>query len=79
MRLSAMFAGQERRITIAGGEIRYRSPKLSARIERSRRRLTEVTPGPEAVDGEQLQLETAARMYVVLDGIMRSLGHLVPK
>ncbi|MFH2006643.1 MAG: FAD-dependent oxidoreductase [bacterium] len=79
MRLSAMFAGQQQQITIAGGEIRYESPKLRARIERSRRRLTEVIPGPQAVDGEQLQLETAARMYVVLDGIMRSLGHLVPK
>jgi len=78
LKMYAKVDGQEHRMSIAGGEIRYRSPQLSANVEQSTRRLIGVCPGHEAIQGAELDLEMCARLYVLCNGLMRSLGHLVP-
>ncbi len=78
LKMFAKVDGQEHRLSIANGEIRYRSPQLRATVEQSTRRLIGVCPGDEASEGAELDLEMCARLYVLCNGIMRSLGHLVP-
>lgn len=77
LKMHAKVNGEEHRLSIAGGEIRYRSPQLRATVMQSTRRLINVCPGDEAVEGAELDLEICARLYVLCDGLMRSLGHLV--
>jgi len=78
LKMYAKVGGEEHRLSIAGGEIRYRSPQLRANVVQSTRRLINVCPGDKAVEGAELDLETCARLYVLCDGLMRSLGHLFP-
>ncbi len=78
LRVSAKVRGEEHRLSIAGGQIRYRSPQLRANVKQSTRRLINVCPGDDAVDGAELDLEICANLYVLCNGVMRSLGHLVP-
>jgi NADPH-dependent glutamate synthase beta subunit-like oxidoreductase len=78
LKMFAKVDGQEHRLSIANGEIRYRSPQLRATVEQSTRRLIGVCPGDAASEGAELDLEMCARLYVLCNGIMRSLGHLVP-
>ncbi len=52
------------RLTLAAGRLRYRSPKIEAELT-SDFRVEQIGPGPDALEGERLSLEPAARMLVL--------------
>ncbi len=58
------------------GRLDYRGPLFSARFDPDTFQLMEVHATPAARDGAALPLEPVASMYVLLEGLRRSLPHI---
>ena len=56
--------------------MRYTSPGLEVRLDSADFSLLEAKAGEEAIEGQELMLETCAGLYVVLKGLSESMPHL---
>ena len=61
---------------VLGERLLYRSPGLSATLDRSSLEVLELAPGPGAAEGRELDLELCAAMATLADGVLGSLPHL---
>ena len=73
--VEARWHGETHRLDL-DEELHYRSPELNARLEPASFTLVEATPGDATSDGQELTLEACASMYVVLQGIVRSMPQI---
>jgi putative selenate reductase len=81
--IEARWSGETYRLERHGSEatrdeLRFTSPAFSARLDLPGFSLLEATPGETASEGQTLSLEACASMYVVLEGLTRSMPHLPP-
>ena len=76
--IEARWGGETHRLEVDGGELRYESPALAARLSVEDFSLIEATPGPSenGADGRPPSLEPCAAMYVVLAGVRESMPYL---
>jgi NADPH-dependent glutamate synthase beta subunit-like oxidoreductase len=73
--MEARWGGETHRIEL-NGDLRYSSPALSARIDPTDFSLLEAKPGEGAGKGAKPSLEPCASMYVVLQGLAKSMPQL---
>jgi len=73
--IEARWEGETHRLEI-GGEMLYTSPSLEARVEPRSFSLIQASPGNAALEGQVLNLEVCASMYVVLQGITKSMPQI---
>ena len=74
--VEARFAGATHRLEI-DSEVRYSSPRLVARLEPESLAPIDARPGEAAMaEGEVVSLEACATMYVVLQGLDRSMPQI---
>ncbi len=66
--VEARFGGETHRISI-NGKVEYDSPSLTAVLESETLRLESAQPGPKAVEGQSLSLDSAATMYTLWRGL----------
>jgi len=67
--------GETHRLAV-NGAIEYRSPSFAARMDVETFGLLEATAGDGAVEGQELSLDPAADMFVLLRGLQGSMAHL---
>ncbi len=73
--LVARWDGETHRIEL-NGDLRYSSPAFTARIDTGDFSVLETEPNGAAAEGQVLSLEQAASMYVLLQGLRRSMPHI---
>jgi NADPH-dependent glutamate synthase beta subunit-like oxidoreductase len=79
--MEARWSGETHRIELQDSadtrsELRYFSPAFSARIDPKKFALLDTAPGEAASEGQILSLDACASMYVVLEGLSRSMPQL---
>jgi putative selenate reductase len=76
--MDARWGGQTHRIELNGqldGKLKYRGPLFKARLSPETFEVQHIEALVELQAGEQLSLEPCASMYVLLNGLRRSLPH----
>jgi NADPH-dependent glutamate synthase beta subunit-like oxidoreductase len=73
--MEARWGGETHRIEL-NGDLHYSSPALSARIDPTDFSLLEAKPGEGTGEGAKPSLEPCASMYVVLQGLAKSMPQL---
>jgi NADPH-dependent glutamate synthase beta subunit-like oxidoreductase len=67
--------GETHRLAV-NGAVEYSSPSFAARLDAETFGLLEATVGDGTVEGEELSLDPAADMFVLLRGLQGSMAHL---
>jgi putative selenate reductase len=73
--MQARFGGETHGLVL-DAELRYASPRLRATLDPVSFELRSAEPGPSCADGESVDLDACANMFVLLRGLRDSLSHV---